>query len=207
MAVDAAARDYNRVAQLGAAVAREETDKAKSNLDAAKAQLDGVFGIAVTDKSGKQSVDTASTFIFKQDYWNGLTGANPKKCLLFEGVSEGKGELEIVLLNKNGMELGSGGSVWLDLKNIKKMYQRRDLTGEQQWPASQFDSDPTETHDAVIFVHGWNTSPEGAQTTAETMFKRLWHRGFKGRYAAVRWKTYWSSAFDNVPSIGETVSA
>src|SRR6202011_4545962 len=52
-----------------------------------------------------------------------------------------------------------------------------------------------------------NTSPEGAADAAETMFKRCWWRGFKGRFAAVRWNTHWTEGFDNVPGIGQPLSA
>lgn len=50
-------------------------------------------------------------------------------------------------------------------------------------------------------------SPEGASSFAETLYKRLWQRGFKGRYAAIRWNTDWSSTFNNVPGIGQTIDA
>ena len=92
--------------------------------DAAQTQISTVFNDAVRDKTNRQTVDTSGTFIFKADYWTGLNSENPKKCLLFEGASEGKGELEIVFLDQNGNQIGEGGSVWLDLKNIKKIYQR-----------------------------------------------------------------------------------
>jgi pimeloyl-ACP methyl ester carboxylesterase len=64
-----------------------------------------------------------------------------------------------------------------------------------------------EASQAVVFVHGWNMSPEGAAIFAETMYKRLWHRGYKGRFAALRWPTFYSSTFDNVPFVGDTVDA
>jgi pimeloyl-ACP methyl ester carboxylesterase len=44
----------------------------------------------------------------------------------------------------------------------------------------------------VVFIHGWNQSLERATMFAETMFKRLWQRGFKGRFAAFRWPTLYS---------------
>jgi pimeloyl-ACP methyl ester carboxylesterase len=87
------------------------------------------------------------------------------------------------------------------------MYQRKDISGDNQWPDTRFDPDPSETNQAIVFVHGWNTSPQDATTDAETMFKRLWHRGFKGRYGTVRWKTDWSSSFSGVPLIGQQLSA
>jgi pimeloyl-ACP methyl ester carboxylesterase len=58
----------------------------------------------------------------------------------------------------------------------------------------------TETKQYIVFVHGWNMSYEGSQNFAETMFKRLWHRGYKGRFASFRWPTL----DDSIPTpIGE----
>src|SRR5437016_4289747 len=101
---------------------------------AAQDQITGVFNDAVRDKNNKQTIDANGTFIFKPDYWNNLSDDNPKKCLLFEGASEGKGELTIVFLDKDGNELAEVGSVWLDLKDIKKMYQRASATPDPLTP-------------------------------------------------------------------------
>ncbi len=185
----------------------EGSDDYLKDDDAAGAQITGVFNDAVRDETGKQTVDTEGVFMFKSNYWNGLTGDNPVKCLLFEGVSEGKGELEVVFFDSVGNQIGEGGSVWLDLKNIKKMYERFDASGSNQWPPVTFEPDPNETGETIVFVHGWNQSPDGSSNFAETLYKRIWHRGFKGRYAAIRWNTDWSSAFNNVPLIGETLDA
>lgn len=174
---------------------------------AAGRQIAGVFNNAVTDKTNKQTIDQNGTFVFKPDYWNGLNSENPKKCLLFEGSGEGKGELEIVFLDQSGKEIGEGGRVWLDVKNIKKIYQRYDASGNNQWPSVTFEPDPSESDQTIIFVHGWNQSPDGSSSFAETVYKRLWHRGFKGRFAAMRWNTDWSSTFNNVPLIGQTLDA
>ena len=65
----------------------------------------------------------------------------------------------------------------------------------------------SESKEALTFVHGWNMSPDGSTVFAETMYKRLWHKGFKGRFAFFRWNTNWSDAFDNVPVIGTAVEA
>jgi len=66
-------------------------------------------------------------FIFNKNAFADLTKAQSKLYLLFEGVSEGKGQLRLVLLKKNGgmwQSLGEGSSVWLELKNIQRMYVR-----------------------------------------------------------------------------------
>jgi hypothetical protein len=79
-----------------------------------------------------QPTARVADFIFKTRDLS-LNQGSPTTHLLFEGVSEGKGELEIVILrNKNtdssqpgNWELvGEGPSVWLQLDNIRRMYLR-----------------------------------------------------------------------------------
>ena len=47
----------------------------------------------------------------------------------------------------------------------------------------------SETKQYIVFVHGWNQEYSASSNFAETMFKRLWQRGYKGRFAALRWPT------------------
>ena len=56
--------------------------------------------------------------------------AGLKKCLLFEAGAEGKGKLVMTINKSNGTEVGEGPGVWLDLKNVKKMYVRAKATPE-----------------------------------------------------------------------------
>lgn len=185
----------------------------------AAAQLKDPFGNAVRDKGGKQTVDSAGMFVFKPDYWTGVTASNPKKCLLFEGVSEGKGELSVLLLNKDGHQIAEAGSVWLDLKNVKKMYERVKAIPLDVVPPYAITypldrspsvslnsvSDPNghardftpvswaENNTYIVLVHGWNQDYDRSTNYAETLFKRLWQHGYKGQFAAFRWPTYWSN--------------
>jgi hypothetical protein len=79
-----------------------------------------------------QPTDRLADFIFKKSVYtdpNDVFGPKLKRIfLLFEGVAEGKGELRVVLLKKKSdrswQSLGEGPGVWLDLKNIRKMYLR-----------------------------------------------------------------------------------
>jgi Bacterial TSP3 repeat/Alpha/beta hydrolase of unknown function (DUF900) len=130
----------------------------------------------------------------------------PTAWFLFEGSGEGKGRL-VISFWKDNQRIGETLGAWLELKNIKKMYQREDISGKNQWSPVSFEPDSKEKQQAIVFVHGWNVSPEGASITSETMYKRLWHRGFSGRFVAVRWDTYWSSNFDHVPGVGQTLDA
>ena len=119
--------------------------------------------------------------------------------LLFEGVTEGKGRLTLVL-KINGQETETAG-VWLDLVDIKKMYVRN--------TENQFVAPPEgmENKEAVTFVHGWNMSSAGSTVYAEILYKRLWHKGFKGRFAFFRWNTKFGGVFDDIPSVGEAVGS
>jgi len=72
--------------------------------------------------------DRLADFIFTKHTFTGLDKSQSKLFLLFEGVSEGKGELRLVFLKKNSdgswQSMGEGPGVWLDLKNIRRMYVR-----------------------------------------------------------------------------------
>ncbi len=117
---------------------------------------------------------------------------------------------------KGDQKIGEGPGVWMELVNVKKMFQRVEATGiadnapEPSQDASNQPAEPTmgwvaddngqphdenaakswqETKQYIVFVHGWNMSYDESQNFAETMFKRLWQRGYKGRFASMRWPT------------------
>jgi probable HAF family extracellular repeat protein len=174
---------------------------------AAQAQIAGAFNEAVIDKFNAQTADSSRTFVFKPEFWTNLSKDNPLKCLLFEGAGEGKGKLEIVLIDRNHNQ-STGGGAWLDVKNVKKMYQRVDSATSNPWAPDQFEPDSNEPKkDAIIFVHGWRMSPDSAGNFSETMFKRLWHRGFKGRFVAFHWDTWWHDSFGWVQFDGGFIDA
>jgi pimeloyl-ACP methyl ester carboxylesterase len=139
---------------------------------------------------------------------------HPTRNLIVEGVGEGKGQLVMTFYKDDDTTLiGVGGGVWLDIKNIKKMYERYKAMPEGLTPPYQnsigqfnssraqknemgqpFDKPSDETKDCLIFVHGWNTDQNDAANTAETMYKRLWTQGFKGHLVAFRWDATTQSA-------------
>ena len=164
----------------------------------------GKYSQCVSDKNNLMVVSPTSSpadFIFADGIDNNTySPTTPKKYFIFEGVGIGKGELVLVYLDSTGKEIGEGPGVWFDLENIKTLYKSSD--------ADQFQQAPDETHDAIVFVHGWNMSPSSSRTFAEDMFKRLWHRGFKGRFCYFRWATGNSTWFTNyVPVIGQDIDA
>src|SRR5437016_6396235 len=176
---------------------------------AAEDQITGVFNDAVRDKNNKQTIDANGTFIFKPDYWNDLSDDNPKKCLLFEGASEGKGELAIVFLDQNGNELAEVGSVWLDITEVRKLYERGKITLDApnipdpwnddrpnplQWAWDPWnwepEVDPNSEAKTIVYVHGWRMNYDEYLSWADTTFKRLSQLGYKGRFYSFNWPTF-----------------
>ena len=171
----------------------------------------------IISASASSDPNRTADFVFPSATWTNLTDAAPKTFFLFEGASEGEGELEIVFLNADtGAKIGEGGCLWLDLRDIKEMYERETSqpvpakpynyplsppavsigpvpdTSNPDGNSGVFVADPTESsaHTYIVFVHGYNMTIAGSTNYAETMFKRLWWRGYKGRFAAFRWNTY-----------------
>jgi len=46
----------------------------------------------------------------------------------------------------------------------------------------------------IMFVHGWNLAPWQRDAFAETMLKRLYWQGYRGKFGAFQWPTTWSTA-------------
>ncbi len=158
-------------------------------------------------------------YLIPKEFWqqSEIGTDRPYGHLLFEGTSEGDAQLAITFHKADGTEICEGPAIWLDLKNIKRMYQRvkaladggdditvpSELAGPDDnniprpamsWTDDAsgypFTPDPRETKTCIVSVHGWNQTYERATMYAETAFKRLWHRGYKGRFVSFRWPTY-----------------
>jgi hypothetical protein len=182
--------------------------------DWADQQITGSYDVPIEDPNGN-SIIGSSPFMLPSDFWDDVDDNTPKH-LIFEGCSEGEGKLTLVFYDSNGNKIGEGGAVYLDIKNIKRMYVRAKGTPENGIPSpynslsssvtnqrTSWESDPDgypfaqpwdETSQAIVFVHGINPPfTAAAQSylekidTAETVFKRLWWRGYKGRFAFYEW--------------------
>lgn len=135
----------------------------------------------------------------------------PVSWFIFEGSGEGEGNLVLSFWHGT-TKIGEGPGVWLDLKNVKRMYQRAKATptdgvappwgNENPLPTAYeddpnryaFEMAPDENDDVIIFVHGIHPPSTAADdsyaaniNTAETIYKRLWHTGYKGRFAFYKW--------------------
>lgn len=185
-------------------------------------------------------------------FW-GSNALKGEKYLLFEGIEEGNDELMIVL-KEGGTVIGETGAVFLELLDIRKMYEQWGVSHSAVIPdpdddvatvvngvtAVQFktafgsdtetetpvgnnyhtfqpawDEDLEDKHYAIC-VHGWRKGGPAAQVHGQyfkgrsdeiTMFKRLWHRGFKGRYIGFIWPTYDVEVWDQNGVINGGLSA
>ena len=160
-------------------------------------------------------INGSTSYVIAQQFWDGLPDGTETAYLLYEGSGIGKGRLTIEL-QKNGQALYNGPSVWLELKDIQSMYERAEATphslndpynelsnGDPQVPSIGWVAKPdgfpfeeawdedADNQNYIIFAHGWRMSYPAARTFAESFYKRLWHRGYKGRYAFFRWHTYY----------------
>jgi len=165
------------------------------------------------------AVHGSSTYILPEDFWQQTVDGVAKQTghLIFEGCSEGKAELAFTVHRADGAQVCEGPGVWLDLKNIKHMYERvraladsgDDIEIPSNFPGPDGNNIPRPsmswvddagghpfqepqggTSTCIVMIHGWNQTYERSTMYSETSFKRLWHRGYKGRFVRFRWPTY-----------------
>jgi hypothetical protein len=120
------------------------------------------------------------------------------------GARRGKGEL--LLRVRSGTNILAETSTWLDLKDVKEMYERwtvgdigsRDPASQaylalEDLPravaAFQYGSSETTNTPYILHAHGWNMSRHDKDRYAETAFKRLYWQGYQGKFGSFRWPT------------------
>lgn len=193
------------------------------------------YSTTLVDVEKKNVVSsTNGIFIFRKEVFSNLSSNQTKTFLLFEGAGIGKGQLQLLYLNKIGSKIAEGGGVWMDLRRINTMFERVKATTNYGLSADGIDATMPLPHDHIdpvqvpqpimgwanddrgeafvadpgedlvnksyiVFVHGWRQAPgippsgvTSSLTYARTMFKRLWHAGYKGRFVAFRWPTFYS---------------
>jgi len=140
-----------------------------------------------------------------------LSESTPIVNLLFCGKAAGRGQL-ILTIKKGGQLIGQYPPVYIELLDIKDMYERwtvgdgagtdpeglAQLTTRAQpsgyapqghsRPFAYSASDPEEKK-YILYVHGWNMKPEEKDQFAETAYKRLFWQGYKGRFGVFAWPT------------------
>ncbi|MEY2512496.1 MAG: large repetitive protein [Verrucomicrobiota bacterium] len=177
------------------------------------------FNRALPGTNGPGIASSTTGIHVDRQFWQGIDEFSPVINLLFEGVDEGQGELYFEIIDDAGRRIGESAGVWLDIKKVQRMFERAKgqpedivapytvnipFVGPADYVAdpngNPFEKAWDETNQCVVFVHGWNVSYDEYLGVAQTMFKRLWHQGFKGHFATFRWDTRKS---DNMFDAGE----
>jgi Alpha/beta hydrolase of unknown function (DUF900) len=115
---------------------------------------------------------------------------------LFEGAGIGSGQLTLTI-SRNGNVIAQTG-VWLDLHDIKDFYERAAITNIYNETTSTWSSTIESLQQAsssalgsdtnlIVFVHGINVGGWDWLDDSDTVFKRLYWVGYRGKFAAVKW--------------------
>ncbi|GAB4334213.1 MAG: hypothetical protein Kow0089_03290 [Desulfobulbaceae bacterium] len=116
---------------------------------------------------------------------------------LFEGRSQGAGDLRFQVKYDGQVVLET--SVRLDLHDIRWFYDeyRVGLESGSTWQAKVAQTyEPVNvsgyqgmdgSNEYFLFVHGWNVTDALKKRWTETIFKRLWWLGYKGRVGLFNW--------------------
>ena len=142
------------------------------------------------------TVSPSQPFTFPASYFT--NGAN--RYFLFEGCgTNGNGEL-LLTITQNGTNVAQNGA-WLDLRDVKNMYEQVHISGVTNTvPPSGFLSSSyqelnsvaassDEDTNIIVFVHGWRMGVWDNQNFSESMLKRLYWQGYRGRFVSIRWDT------------------
>jgi hypothetical protein len=173
----------------------------------ANEQCSGGNHQSVADVRGTEAVYLPAS------YWQSTWSQEAKRCFLFEGCEEGTARLATVIKLGSSQEVASPGP-WIKIMDVRRMFERAKVdkpysepsdipdawvTGDNPDPVLTHtddpwgyppDRDPEETKQYIVHVHGWRMDYPEIQTWAQTTFKRLWHHGYKGRFASFRWPTF-----------------
>jgi hypothetical protein len=177
------------------------------NVSKATGQTPSNYHTSIATVSGGSTIWLTSTALVRP----ASTDEHP--YLFIEGAAKGTGQLCLVIRMGSSSEV-EGPGVWLKLMDVEEMFTSaqgtpgmpypnppdytdseppRPATSYQNiyWPGrGQFEQDPDETNEAIIMVHGWNMTNPDRRTFSESFFKRLWWKGYKGRFATFAWPTY-----------------
>ena len=192
------------------------TDETTADIQlAAGSAVQSVPGVNPSSTLVDANESNGRFFVLPKSLFGGLSEATPNTYLLFEGAQEGKGQLRLVILKKSGSsfsKIGDGPGVWLNLRKIEDFYERWTVGDGNGGPPSilaerqkatlnaagdnsgysegfKYATDALEENKYILYVHGWNMQAWEKNRYAETMFKRLYWLGYKGRLGSFCWPT------------------
>ena len=140
-----------------------------------------------------------------------LHASNSNVYLIYEGVKSGEGRITADLSYEN-KNIGEAGALYSEIIDIREMYEQKRVQASANFPGPDISTytapsgvttidDPlnspidrawdedTDNKSYTICLHGWDKTWYAARSDEQTIFKRMWQRGFKGRYIGFYWPT------------------
>ena len=148
---------------------------------------------------------------------NGFAG----NYFIWCGVSNGTGGLSLTIQNGDGNVIAQS-TAYIQIMDIKQMYERwtvgenltnaplstPELASDDGLPAGapafQYPSPQNTNTSYILYVHGWNMDTYDKDRFAETAFKRLYWRGYQGRFGVFRWPT--GSGFTGLSTVATNLT-
>ena len=139
------------------------------------------------------TISASQSFTFPGSYF---TNAG-NKCFLFEGAGIGKGSLVMTIYQ--GSNVIAQTWTTMDFKDVKDMFEHAHIENVTDYSPNSFlstykednftDASSDEEKKLIVFVHGWRMGMWDYNSFSETMFKRFYWQGFRGRFVSLRWPT------------------
>ena len=125
---------------------------------------------------------------------------------IFEAMRAGKGAVQVHFY-KDGKEQLAQNPVWLDLHPIGDFYDyyqlpsvdRNGVTTDTNKTLALAAISAEQSSDYILFVHGWRMQEWSKKAAAETAYKRLWQRGYKGKFGLFSWPAEYVDLTFGVP--------
>jgi hypothetical protein len=125
-----------------------------------------------------------------------ITGSLPPSGWLapyvFEGAHAGQGNLTLAVTDASGVELARY-KLPVALKEITDLYDEYTVGDNRLLGPGTLEDvhvmpdAPVVGEDYIVAVHGWNWDVWQKQRYAQSVFKRLYWLGYKGRFGSFRW--------------------
>ena len=139
------------------------------------------------------TVSSGQTFTFPVYFFT--NSAN--KYLLFEGAGVGSGQL-VLTITQNATNVIAQTGAWLDLHDVKDLYERMIISNHLSSVISNWSFgiqrieypkvlSQNENTNIIVHCHGADTLEAAWLMGADTLFKRFYWAGYRGRFASVHW--------------------
>jgi hypothetical protein len=179
-----------------------------TNLDTATAEAYN-YSVWGECRRAIATISPSQSFTFPASHFTN-TG---NKYFLFDGaIATGAGELLLTVTDNNNNTIAQTGA-WLDLHEVRDFYERATITNNisssaisnwtsgiemvQQATASALGSDTN----LIVLVHGFNVGYDDWLLEGDTVFKRLYWAGYRGKFMAIKWPcepvTLWTGISEN----------